>query len=70
MLVACVYLACRQSGHPRTLKDVVAKSNIGHKDIAKNCRTIMKEFGITFPVVDPMKCIVRIANVTQIGERT
>jgi transcription initiation factor TFIIB len=70
MLVACVYLACRQSGHPRTLKDVVAKSNIGRKDIAKNCRIIMKELGITSPVVDPMKCIVRVANATQMGERT
>jgi transcription initiation factor TFIIB len=70
MLVACVYLACRRSGHPRTLKDVSAKSNIKRKDIAKNCRIVMKELGITSPVVDPMKCIVRVANAAQLGERT
>jgi transcription initiation factor TFIIB len=28
MLAACVYVACRQSDTPRTLKDVAAKSNI------------------------------------------
>ena len=70
MLVACVYLACRQGGHPRTLKDVVAKSNINRKDIAKNCRLVMRELGITSPVVDPMKCIVRVANAAQLSERT
>ena len=70
MLVACIYLACRRSGHPRTLKDVSAKSNIKRKDIAKNCRIVMKELGITLSVVDPMKCIVRVANAAELGERT
>jgi transcription initiation factor TFIIB len=70
MLVACVYVACRRGGHPRTLKDVSAKSNIKRKDIAKNCRLVMEELGITSSVVDPMKCIVRVANAAQLNERT
>jgi transcription initiation factor TFIIB len=70
MLVACVYVACRKSGHPRTLKDISAKSNIKRKDIAKNCRLVMEELGITSSVVDPMKCIIRVANAAQLGERT
>jgi transcription initiation factor TFIIB len=70
MLVACVYIACRKSGHPRTLKDISAKSNIMRKDIAKNCRLVMEELGITSYVVDPMKCIVRVANAAHMSERT
>jgi transcription initiation factor TFIIB len=70
MLVACVYVACRRSGHPRTLKEVSAKSNIMRKDIAKNSRLVMKELAITSSVVDPMKCIVRVASAAQLGERT
>jgi transcription initiation factor TFIIB len=70
MLVACVYIACRKSGHPRTLKDISAKSNISRKDIAKNCRLVMRELGITSSVVDPMKCIIRVANASQLNERT
>jgi transcription initiation factor TFIIB len=70
MLVACVYVACRRGGLPRTLKDVSDKSNIKRKDIAKNCRLIMEELGITSSVVDPMKCIVRVANAAQMSERT
>ena len=67
MLVACVYVACRESGHPRTLKDISVKSNIKRKDIAKNCRLVMEELGITSSVVDPMKCIVRVANAAQMS---
>jgi transcription initiation factor TFIIB len=70
ILVACVYIACRKSGHPRTLKDISAKSNIMRKDIAKNCRLVMEELGITSYVVDPMKCIVRVANAAHMSERT
>jgi transcription initiation factor TFIIB len=70
MLVACVYVACRKSGHPRTLKDISAKSNIKRKDIAKNCRLVMEELDISSSVVDPMKCIVRVANAAQLGEKT
>jgi transcription initiation factor TFIIB len=55
---------------PRTLKNVVAKSNNNRKDIAKNCRLVMRELGIASPVVDPMKCIVRVANAVQLSERT
>jgi len=70
MLVACVYIVCRESGHPRTLKDVSTKSNINRKNIAKNCRLVMEELGITSSVVDPMKCVVRVANAAQVSERT
>ena len=30
----------------------------------------MNELGITLSVVDPMKCIVRVANAAELGERT
>jgi transcription initiation factor TFIIB len=70
LLVACVYIVCRRSGHPRMLKDISAKSNTKRKVIAKNCRLVMEELGIISSVVDPMKCIVRVANAAQLNERT
>ena len=70
ILVACVYLTCRKNGHPRTLKDISAKSNTKRKVIAKNSRLVMEELGISSSVVDPMKCIVRVANAAQLNERT
>jgi transcription initiation factor TFIIB len=70
MLAAAIYLACREMGTPRTLKDISRISNVKRKGIARNIRTLTVELGIKPPVFDPMKCIVKVANTAQIGERT
>jgi transcription initiation factor TFIIB len=70
MLAACVYLACRQSDTPRTLKDVEAKSNIRRKVIARNCRSVIQGLDMITPVFDPMKCIVKVASAANVSERT
>ena len=70
MLAAAIYLACREMGTPRTLKDITRISNTKRKDIARNIRILTVELGIKPPVFDPMKCIVKVANTAQIGERT
>ena len=70
MLAACVYVACRQSDTPRTLKDVAAKSNIKRKVIARNCRSVIQGLDMTTPVFDPMKCIVKVASAARVSERT
>jgi transcription initiation factor TFIIB len=70
MLAAAVYLTCRETGTPRTLKDISSISNIKRKDIARNIRILTIELSIKPPVFDPMKCIVKVANTAQIGERT
>jgi transcription initiation factor TFIIB len=70
MLAACVYVACRQSDTPRTLKDVAAKSNVTRKVIARNCRSVIQGLDMTTPVFDPMKCIVKVASAAQVSERT
>ena len=70
MIAAAVYLACREMGTPRTLKDITRISNTKRKDIARNIRILTVEMGIKPPVFDPMKCIAKVANTAQIGERT
>jgi transcription initiation factor TFIIB len=70
MLAAAVYIACREMDTPRTLKDIAAASNIKSKGIAKNYRILVFELGIKIPVVDPMKCIARVANKLRLSEKT
>jgi transcription initiation factor TFIIB len=70
MLAAAVYVACREAGTPRTLKDLAKTSNVKRRHLAKNIRLLTVEFGIHAPVIDPTKCIVRVANTAQISERT
>jgi transcription initiation factor TFIIB len=70
VLAAALYIACREMGTPRTLKDISANSNIKRKDIAKNCRLLIRELDIKVPIVDPMKCIATVANTAEISEKT
>lgn len=70
MLAASVYLACRETGTPRTLRDISRSSNIKRKNLTKSYRILTVELGIRAPVFDPMKCIVKVANTAKIGEKT
>jgi transcription initiation factor TFIIB len=70
MLAAAVYSACREMETPRTIKDIAAKSNVNRKDIARSYRLLILELGIRIPVVNPMKCIARVANRLSISEKT
>ena len=70
MLTAAIYIACREMGTPRTLKDVVTASNVKRKDIARNCRLLIRELDLKVPIADPMKCITKIANKANLAERT
>ena len=70
VLGAAIYIACREMGTPRTLKDIIAASNVKRKDIARNCRLLIRELDIKVPIADPMKCIAKIANKANLSEKT
>jgi transcription initiation factor TFIIB len=70
MLAAAVYGACREMETPRTIRDVAATSNVKRKDVARSYRLLVFELGIRIPVVNPMKCIARVANKLSISEKT
>jgi transcription initiation factor TFIIB len=70
MLAAAVYSACREMETPRTIKDIAAKSNIKRKDVARSYRLLVFELGIRIPVVNPMKCVGRVASRLSISEKT
>jgi transcription initiation factor TFIIB len=70
ILAAAVYIACREMGTSRTLKDIAASSNIKRKNIARCCRLLIRELDIKIPIADPMKCIIKIANNANLTEKT
>jgi transcription initiation factor TFIIB len=69
LLGACVYLACRELDAPVTLKDITAVSNIKRRDVSRYYRLLLTELDIKVPLIDPMKCVIKIANKTQINEK-
>ena len=62
LIASALYAACRDTETPRTLKDIGQASNIKRKDIARCYRLLLRELNLKMPVVNPVKCISRIAS--------
>ncbi len=67
---AALYIACRETGASRTLKDIAEIGNIKRKDLARIYKLVVMELNLKVPLIDPMKCIVRVANRANLSERT
>ncbi|MEM2857177.1 MAG: hypothetical protein QW416_08765, partial [Candidatus Nitrosocaldaceae archaeon] len=61
-VAAALYAACRESETPRTLKDIADASNTKRRDIARCYRLLIRELNLHMPVLDPIKCVSRIAS--------
>lgn len=70
LIASALYAACRDTETPRTLKDIGVASNIKRKDIARCYRLLLKELSLKMPVVDPIKCVARIASKADLSEKT
>jgi transcription initiation factor TFIIB len=70
VLAAAVYISCRETGTPRTIKDIANTSNTKKKDVARCYRLVVFELGIKIPVVDPMKCVAKVANKLSLTQKT
>lgn len=70
MMAASLYVACRDSGTPRTLKDLAEIINIKKRTLATCYRMLIKEFDLKVPVVDSVQCISRIASQVSLPEKT
>jgi len=70
VLAAAIYIACREMGISRTLKDIATDSNIKLKEVAKSYRLLCLELDLKIPIVDPMKYIAKVANKANLSEKT
>ena len=70
VIAAIVYLVCREMEIPRTLNDISTASNIRRKTLSRTYRLLILELDIKVPMVDPMKCIVTVANKANLSEST
>jgi transcription initiation factor TFIIB len=70
VLNAATYIACRELGIPKTLKEIAGANNIKRKTLAKSYRILISELDIKIPIVDPAKCITKVANKANLNEKT
>lgn len=70
MLSAAAYIACRETGVPRTLKEIASVTNNKVKEISRDYRLLYFKLDLKIPNVDPMKCISKIASKVGLSEIT
>jgi transcription initiation factor TFIIB len=70
VLAAAICIAHRDLEVPKTMKDIAAPSNLKRKDIARTYRHLMLELDHKVPNPDPVKCIAKVANNTNLSEKT
>ena len=70
ILAAAIYIACRESGTPRTLKDISEGSNVKLKEVARSYRMLYFELDLKMPIIDPIRCIAKVANKSKLSEKT
>jgi len=69
LIAASLYAACRESGTPRTIKEVSKAIDIRRGDLATSYRMLLRELDMTMPVADSVQCIARIASQTGLSEK-
>jgi transcription initiation factor TFIIB len=67
---ACLYAACRDLEHTRTLKEIAQHLEIGRKDLARSYRLLFRELGFVVSIADPVKSIGKIASKIGVKEKT
>jgi len=65
MVAACLYVACRQKGIPRTLQEILEEASVSPKDVRRSISILMKEFKLKTHNTDPVALIPRY--VTDLG---
>jgi transcription initiation factor TFIIB len=70
VLAAAIYIAHRDLEVPKTMKDIALAINLKRKDIARTYRQLILELDHKVPNPDPLKCIAKVANNTNLSEKT
>ncbi|MFL6457138.1 MAG: transcription initiation factor IIB family protein [Nitrososphaeraceae archaeon] len=70
VICAATYIACRDLGISKTMKDIAAASNVKRKNIARIYRQLVLELDYKVPNIDPLKCVTKVANNANLTEKT
>jgi transcription initiation factor TFIIB len=70
VLAAAAYVACREMGISKTLKDIALAADIRRKDLSRTYRLLVIELDLKVPMVDTGKCIAKVANKAGLKEKT
>ena len=70
LIAASLYVACRESGIPRSLNDIAKAANIKRKILSRMVRVFVKKMDLNLQQYDEISFISRICNSLGISEKT
>src|SRR5215472_8150973 len=70
VLAAATFVACRDAGIAKPLKEIADVTNTKRKTLAKCYRQLVSDLDIKIPMVDSTKCIVKVANRANLNKKT
>lgn len=70
ILAAAIYIACREMGATRSLNDISEITDVRRKVISRSLMILIQQLEIIMPLIDPVKCIAKIANKANISEKS
>ena len=70
MLAAAVYMACREMGAPKSIREMTEIMEVKSTALSHCYRLIVLELDIKVPLIDPTKYVAQIANKAGISEKT
>lgn len=70
MMLACLYLACREGNAPRSLHDMASAANINQKNLFRHVRILTEALDFKLDAQNYSDFVGRIAASTGVRERT
>jgi transcription initiation factor TFIIB len=70
ILAAAIYIACREMGAARSLNDISEITDVRRKVISRSYMILIQQLEIIMPLIDPIKCIAKIANKANLSEKS
>lgn len=70
MLAAAVYMACREMGTPKSIREMTVATEVKSKALSHCYRLLIRKLDIKVPQIDPTKYVAQIANKAGISEKS
>lgn len=69
-ITAALYVACRELEIPRTIKELAETADIDEKSLSRFYRKTILELDLKVPQADPLRMVIKIANICKTSEKT
>jgi transcription initiation factor TFIIB len=70
IILASLYVACRETNAPRTLQDIASAGNITVKDLSRHYRTLFNALELQLVSYDSTDFVTRISSTVNLSEKT